>query len=189
MNEISAIKKILEKNNWTSKKDEVGDTFLELNFSDRILSITPSIKKLRSANSIGFTPSISTDNFRSIIRQIRNTTILIAPLALMQFRPHKINELSEKTLNPIIDEILEWAKSVDINGEITRHAQLPTNSRGAMPLRHLAALALLGDTETLQMYRTSFKLGNRLDFVPYISIEMIERALEIAKANNAHLPR
>ncbi|MFJ2995787.1 DUF6990 domain-containing protein [Pandoraea sp. NPDC087047] len=180
---------ILKQNKWTPQKDEVGDTVLELNLCDRILIIIPSIRKFQLHYTADFIPSTSTEKFRDIARQIRQQKKLIAPLALMKFRTREISEISEATIIPITNEIIEWARSVDINSEIIRHAQLPTNTWGAMPLRHLAALALLGDTEKLEFYKKSFESGDRLGFATYISIEMIERTLEIAQTNSARLPR
>ncbi|WP_414858990.1 DUF6990 domain-containing protein [Pseudomonas aeruginosa] len=58
---------------------------------------------------------------------------------------------------------------------------LPTNSKGAMPLRNLAALAIAGDVSCLANYQFSFEQGDRLGFVPYITQDMIERALLIAR--------
>jgi len=104
-------------------------------------------------------------------------------------RPPRVATIEEASIIPIAEQVIDWARNVDISSEIKRHARLSTSSKGAMPLRHLAALALLGATEKLEMYRASFESGDRLGFVPYISIEMIERALEIARANNAHPAR
>ncbi|MFV9439627.1 DUF6990 domain-containing protein [Pseudomonas aeruginosa] len=50
-----------------------------------------------------------------------------------------------------------------------------------MPLRHLAALAIAGDVSCLANSQFSFEQGDRLGFVPYITQDMIERALLIAR--------
>ncbi len=50
-----------------------------------------------------------------------------------------------------------------------------------MPLRHLAALAIAGDVERLNSYKNSFEKGDRLGFVPYITVDMIDRAILIAQ--------
>ncbi len=49
-----------------------------------------------------------------------------------------------------------------------------------MPLRHLAALAIAGDVSCLANYQFSFEQGDRLGFVPYVTQNMIGRALLIA---------
>lgn len=58
---------------------------------------------------------------------------------------------------------------------------LPTDSKGARPLRHLAALAITGDIGRLAKYQRRFEQGDRLGFVPYITAEMLERALLLAQ--------
>jgi hypothetical protein len=50
-----------------------------------------------------------------------------------------------------------------------------------MPLRHLAALAIAGDLQTLSRYQRSFAHGDRLNFVPYITADLIDRALSLAQ--------
>ena len=52
-----------------------------------------------------------------------------------------------------------------------------------MPLYHLAALSILGDAERLNEYLIYFQNGNRLGFVPYITEDMIYRALNISRIN------
>ncbi|UNF53438.1 hypothetical protein MNL01_07325 [Bartonella krasnovii] len=49
-------------------------------------------------------------------------------------------------------------------------------------LRYLAALALIGDVETLDSYHKSFMNGERLGFETSIQEEHLERAIAIAKA-------
>jgi len=44
----------------------------------------------------------------------------------------------------------------------------------------LAALAVNKDQATLLNYLNHFKAGDRLDFVPYITQDYIERAYELA---------
>ncbi|WP_449412554.1 DUF6990 domain-containing protein [Pandoraea soli] len=188
MNETIAIE-ILKINGWSFFVDEVGDRYLEHHLGERIISIIPSITKSHSFFRIGMTPSMSTKPFSETVTQICSRSTGTSPLACMRARPAKVVTIDEATIISITEQIIDWARKIDINGEIHRHAKLPTNSKGAMPLRHLAALALLGDTEKLEMYRTSFEFGDRLDFVPYISTEMIQRALEIARTNNARLSR
>lgn len=184
MNETTAIE-LLKKFGWVPENDEVGDTSLDIQLDDRIITITPSIKKSTNIYRISFTPTLSTIEFSETINKI-DESIGISPLARMRWDVHKTNEVCEKTITTIANEIIDLARNIDIKSELARHAQLPTNSKGAMPLRHLAALALLGDTEKLEFYKMAFEAGDRLDFVPYISIEMIERALAIAQTNSAH---
>lgn len=180
MNE-STVLEFLAKIGWQKIGNKLDDIILEFHTTDRIITAIPSIRKLSNYYGIGFSPSLTTKQFSSAARQIINDESFRSPLIHMKSTIHKKNEINESTITQIINEIIGWSKSIDINSEINRHAQSPTDSKGTMPVRHLAALALLGDTEKLEMYRASFESGNHLGFVPYISIEMIERALEIAK--------
>lgn len=73
--------------------------------------------------------------------------------------------------------------SSDIDAGLAVYKALPTNSKGAMPLQHLAALALARDVSCLLRYQKSFEQGDRLGFVPYIGPEMIDRALQLAQSS------
>jgi len=50
------------------------------------------------------------------------------------------------------------------------------------PLWHLAALALARDVARLDTYQRAFHRGERPGFVPYITTEMIDRALVLARS-------
>ncbi|VVE54570.1 DUF6990 domain-containing protein [Pandoraea fibrosis] len=180
MKESTAIG-FLVNSGWRKIGDKVDDIILEFHTADRIITVIPSIRKLSNYYSISLSPSLTTEQFSCAARRIINDESFRSPLTYMKSTIHKKNEIYESTITKIIEEVIEWSQSIELKREINRHAQSPTDSKGTMPVRHLAALALLGGTERLEMYRTSFESGNRLGFVPYISIEMIERALEIAK--------
>ncbi|WP_411828772.1 DUF6990 domain-containing protein [Pseudomonas bijieensis] len=51
---------------------------------------------------------------------------------------------------------------------MTVYRKLPTEAKGGMPIRHLAALAIAGDAGRLDEYKRSFEKGDRLEFVPYL---------------------
>lgn len=79
------------------------------------------------------------------------------------------------------EKAIAWADAQSLEDGLVAYRNLPTNAKGAMPLRHLAALALAGDVARLVYYRKSFEQGGRLGFVPYITSEMLDRAIEVAK--------
>jgi len=60
---------------------------------------------------------------------------------------------------------------------------LPTDSKGNLPLHHLAALAISGQSTQLADYLEHFKKSDNMRFVPYIKQDFIERALEAAEAH------
>jgi hypothetical protein len=79
------------------------------------------------------------------------------------------------------EKAISWARSQNIESGLMGYRNLPTDAKGAMPLRHLAALAVAGDVERLEGYKKSFDMGDRLGFVPYITASMIDRAILKAK--------
>lgn len=79
------------------------------------------------------------------------------------------------------DKAISWARSQNIDEGLRVYRALPTDVKGAMPIRHLAALAMAGDTGRLDDYKKSFEKGDRLGFVPYVTSDMIDRALMVAQ--------
>ncbi|WP_254475505.1 hypothetical protein [Bartonella sp. B1098] len=94
----------------------------------------------------------------------------------------RLRHALEKALEKAMDE-------VDL-GNILRsqYRTLPWENKIVVPqltpyaLRYLAALALVGDVETLDSYHKSFMEGERLGFGTSIKEEHLERAIAIAKA-------
>ena len=82
-------------------------------------------------------------------------------------------------------QAIDWATAVDIEAGLAKLRALPISSLGAMPVRHMAALAVAGDVETLRHYHVRFAVGDRMDCVPYITIDYITRALELAEKRKA----
>lgn len=78
------------------------------------------------------------------------------------------------------NHILDWATSRNISHGLELLRNIPTDSLGAMPARHLAALAEAGDILTIRQYQESFAKGERLGFVPYITDEYLQRAYAFA---------
>ena len=97
--------------------------------------------------------------------------------------PEKIASFSVADVVRLSQKSISWASAQDIDAGLAVYTALPTNSKGAMPLRHLAALALARDVSRLLRYQQSFEQGDRLGFVPYIVPEMIDRALHLAQSS------
>ncbi|WP_421667180.1 DUF6990 domain-containing protein [Pseudomonas syringae] len=76
---------------------------------------------------------------------------------------------------------MSWARAQNIEEGLAAYRKMPTHAKGVMPVRHLAALAIAGDTGRLEEYKKSFETGDRLGFVPYVTSDMINRALMMAK--------
>lgn len=91
------------------------------------------------------------------------------------------NFFTESDIVSISNELLEWAKQQNVEEGLSIFCNYPTDAVGNMPLKHLGALAIAKDVNRLNYYLESFKAGNRLGFVPYITQDFIERALKIAE--------
>lgn len=81
------------------------------------------------------------------------------------------------------DQAIEWAINVDLEACLAELRAQPISAIG--PHRHLTALAVAGDVETLSHYHDRFAVGDRMDCVPYITIDYITRALELAEKRKA----
>lgn len=94
--------------------------------------------------------------------------------------PRELAALSVRDIERMSAEALQWASQQRVEDRLARYRNLPTSSEGERPIRHLASLAIAGDAETLERYRTSFEGGDRMGFVPYIELPMILQALDLA---------
>jgi uncharacterized protein DUF6990 len=172
---------ILKNEGWTVEQDEVGDDFCTMIVGALLLQIIPTIKKRSDHFRLSLMPSVSSVGFSQAVNHICNRTIGYSPIIVSNFAPEKIVSPSSKDVTKLSKQAVDWAKEQDINIGLLKYKELPTNAKGAMPLRHLAALSLAGDVDKLKSYQDSFKRGDRVGFVPYISCEMIGRAIEIAQ--------
>lgn len=126
-------------------------------------------------------PSVSSFAFSQAVDRIFNEKSGYEPIIGSNFAPEKIASPSVDDIIRLSKETIAWAQDQDIEAGLQKYRELQTSSKGAMPLRHLAALAIHGEVERLSFYKESFINGDRLGFVPYITINMLEEALVIAK--------
>ncbi|WP_375641723.1 MULTISPECIES: DUF6990 domain-containing protein [unclassified Bartonella] len=99
-------------------------------------------------------------------------------------------KVSARRLRRALEKALEKAMTeVDLGNMLrSQYRILPWENKVVAPqlasysLRYLAALALLGDVETLNAYHKSFMEGERLGFETSIEEEHLERAMIIAQA-------
>lgn len=91
----------------------------------------------------------------------------------------RASEISSKEIEEIGKEAVAWWKEQD-NMAAIKALTAPAPSAGQAQLMHLAALAYLGDFDTLMDYQAIFRRGKRLNFVSMIEPEMIDRAVTIA---------
>ncbi|MFD1246012.1 DUF6990 domain-containing protein [Paralysiella testudinis] len=172
---------ILESKKWVCSKDEVGDRFCLFTIDEIIVHIIPVLNKRNDYVRISFMPSVSTKEFSKAISFIDGGKQGNYSILSENKIPEKKTEVTLEDIIRLSDDAIIWAKSQDINNELLKLTKLPTNSPGSMPLHHLAALAITGNLTKLEVYSTSFANGERLGFVPYITLEMISRAIFLAR--------
>ncbi|HGN9374413.1 TPA: hypothetical protein ACK11E_004505 [Citrobacter pasteurii] len=170
---------------WSLKRDEVGDLYGILQFRNRTLQIIPTIQKRSDHYRVFWMPSVSTISFNNAQGFIKGDNDKEhVPLISKKEQVHIVNDLAEVNTETVTQQLIEWANEQDTVKQIEFLSSLSTDSKGTMPVYHLAALALLGNIEKLEYYLASFHNGNRLGFVPYIKEDMLERAIQIAKENS-----
>lgn len=172
---------ILEDLDWYCSKDEVGDYFCNKEYGPIQVQVIPAVGKRTDHFRVSLMPSVSTKEFSSAIAFIFNDKKDYAPIAVSNEPPSKIVDLTRDDVVCLADAAVSWAKSQSIEQGLEAYRNLPTDSKGASPLRHLAALAITGHCGQLTSYQCSFAQGDRLGFVPYITKEMIDRAVDLAK--------
>ncbi|AJD51763.1 hypothetical protein SAMN02744133_104201 [Thalassospira xiamenensis M-5 = DSM 17429] len=89
-------------------------------------------------------------------------------------------EYSAADAEKLICKITAWGQAVDVNRTIQNIANASIPNVGGAQLKYLAALAYVGDFNTLMDYQAAFQKGRRLNFTPMIKPEMIDRAVDIA---------
>ena len=172
---------ILEKNGWSCEADEVGDRFCTMAVNDKVVRIFPTIGKRSDHFRVTFMPSISSKEFSEVVSFIFGEGVKHDPVIVSNELPEKLVGLSENDVLRLSDKAISWAHAQSLETGLAAYRNLPTDAKGAMPLRHLAALAISGEVSRLESYRKSFGQGDRLGFVPYITTEMLDRAIVIAK--------
>ncbi|OTG84176.1 hypothetical protein B9T31_13545 [Acinetobacter sp. ANC 4558] len=162
-----------------------GDMISILYLQDRVIKLLPYIKK-RASSDLYFDlgASLGREDFSRATMHIRKRRERNPFSYILQHDENIsvlfVEEITESFVVNEINDVIDWAKAQDLQPGIDEYAALPTGSLGIYPLYHLAALAVNKDQVTLLNYLNHFKAGDRLDFVPYITQEYIERAYEIA---------
>lgn len=168
---------------WRAGKDEVGDRFCVMELDDRQVLVIPTVRKASDHLRVTLMPSISTEEFSAAVSFISGDRARGGhePIIASRQPPSKLPHLLREDVMRLTEEAVSWARSQDVAKGLEAYRNLPTDSKGAMPLRHLAALALAKDIERLESYRSAFERGDRLGFVPYIDKGMIDRAVALAR--------
>lgn len=158
----------------------VATFFCLANVSDVLVQVIPSVAKRSGYFRFSLMPSVSTESFTRAVGVVLGEQKIFVPILVKNELPEKVVGLALDDIVRHSEDAISWASAQDIEIGLSNYCALPTDSKGAMPLRHLAALALAGDVETLKKYKRCFEQGDRLGFASYINDEMIGRAVLIA---------
>ncbi|MDU9407347.1 hypothetical protein RTH74_07035 [Pseudomonas sp. zfem001] len=180
MTEVEAIS-ILENHGWICGVDEAGDRSCSMDLGDKVVRIFPTIGKRSNHFRVTFMPSISSRKFSAVVSSILGEDVKYDPVIVSNEIPEKLAGFSVSDVLRLSEKAISWANAQNLEAGLAAYRDLPTDAKGAMPLRHLAALAIAGEVSRLGSYRQSFEKGNRLGFVPYITSAMLDRAISIAQ--------
>jgi len=178
---------ILKSIGWQTYKDEVGDRGAYFKLSDRTVDIGYTIRRFPNDEKFSAPPALYTDEFSAACGWIRDRTNdsmhFIVP---WNWPGIYAPEIREEHIHQASQQAIDWAKEQDLHQGLLDLAALPANAfgrRGLRGLRHIAALALLGDVDKLKFYQSSFEAGDRLAFEDYITKDFIDRAVTLAEQN------
>lgn len=180
MNEKDVVSALKEQG-WACGRDEVGDYFCITNVGHRQIQVIPYVGKRSDHFRVSLMPSISSEEFSTAVGLILGEVKDHVPVVVSNDPPEKLVEFSANDVSRLSEKAISWAHAQSLEDGLATYRNLPTDAKGAMPLRHLAALAIAGEVDRLESYRRNFELGDRLGFVPYITSEMIDRAISIAQ--------
>ncbi|MBB2885588.1 MULTISPECIES: hypothetical protein [Pseudomonas] len=172
----------LKELGWICSKDEVGDYFCVKDIEEVKIQVIPSVGERSDHFRVSLTPSVSTKEFSEVVAFVLGEGSGYSPVIVSNEPPEKLPNFSSDDVLRMSEKAISWARSQNIESGLMVYRNLPTDAKGAMPLRHLAALAIAGDVERLEGYKKSFEMGDRLGFVPYITADMIDRAVLKAKS-------
>ncbi|WP_156759373.1 DUF6990 domain-containing protein [Microbacterium karelineae] len=149
---------------------------------DRMLTITPRVRT-GSVQTLRLNPGVGTAAFDRAYDAVSGDRDRVTHPFLHDFGDTgtiRTDRLSEGDVRSACARILDWAAAQDLDQEVRRLSEAPTDSPGNLPVMHLAALALTGQLDRLREYAASFARGDRLGFVPYIDRGHLERAISHA---------
>lgn len=164
---------------WKAQRERVtGDAILSMDDGDNLVEAILQIRQLPSEQKMALILATGSKEMSRIIGSIAGKRA--SHDTLLQTRlEKKAPEIGLKEIEAISKEAATWWRSQD-NLTAIKALTAPPPSTGLSQLMHLGALAYLGDFNSLLDYQDIFRRGQRLNFVPMITSEMIDRAVDIA---------
>ncbi|MFS2174359.1 hypothetical protein ACCC98_00130 [Rhizobium pisi] len=164
---------------WKTHRESVtGDAVLSLDDGDSELHVVVQIRQLPSEQKMTLHLATGSKEISQIIGGIVGNRASHEILLQTHLEKRSL-EIGLKEIEDVSKEAINWWQSQD-NLVAIKALAAPPQSTGLSQLMHLGALAYLGDFNTLIDYQEVFRKGKRLNFVPMIKPEMIDRAVDIA---------
>ena len=174
---------ILKSLGWAISNDEVGDKVANFRLADRDVQIIYGIRRSIDHQDFRSTLSTSTEAFSEACRAITGDKNRYSPLVRARNGIRmQAPEILEQHVRQAADEAISWSQVQDLQEGLRELSALPTTALGARPIWHLAALSVRGDLPKISSYQAAFEAGDRLDFVPYITKDHIDRAMIFAQS-------
>ncbi|WP_375658650.1 DUF6990 domain-containing protein [Bartonella sp. MR30HLJHH] len=190
---------LLKSLGWSVEIEGKGDYLATLFLPDREVQFLYNEQRVEEFSPFDRGLLIMSGIFAAACQTINPHNSGVVPTVFMNFVPNGLEifeeKVSAKRLKKALDKTLKWTMESDSLHEMFRSQySLPPWEKDSLSwapdddielapyaLLHLAALALLGDVETLASYDESFTAGEKLGFDETIEKVHLERALMIAQ--------
>lgn len=158
------------------------DEFWEFVVGDYVVNLVPHLGHTFSGFHLALGCSISHRELSKLLNQILGTKADEFRSVKWDNQTAEITSIKEAAaaFREMLDDEFEQIKKMNIDQLIEEFRLSCPDGQGMRQVCHLAALAWAGDFNTLTDYQKSLERGHRLNFVPMIKREMIDRAIEIA---------
>ncbi|WP_375680327.1 MULTISPECIES: DUF6990 domain-containing protein [unclassified Bartonella] len=190
---------LLKSLGWSVEIEGKGDYLATLFLPDREVQFLYNEKRVEEFSPFDRGLLIMSGIFAAACQTINPHNSGVVPTVFMNFVPNGLEIFEEKVsaqrLKKALDKTLKWTMEDDSLHEMFRSQYgIPPWEKDSLSwatdgdvefapyaLLHLAALALLGDVETLASYDESFTAGEKLGFDETIEKVHLERAMVIAQ--------
>ncbi|WP_208438517.1 DUF6990 domain-containing protein [Bartonella grahamii] len=190
---------LLKSLGWSVEIEGKGDYLATFFLPDREVQFLYNEKRVEEFSPFDRGLLIMSGIFAAACQTINPHNSGVVPTVFMNFVPNGLEIFEEKVsahlLKKALDKTLKWTMEDDSLHEMFRSqysippwekdssSWAPDDEVKFAPyaLLHLAALALLGDVETLASYDESFTAGEKLGFDETIEKVHLERAMVIAQ--------
>lgn len=163
---------------WTRHRDV--DTYFRKVLDQCMVQIIPSVAPITGGIVIDLSESCITEEMKRSMDFVVGKDHWSGILSNRQPSTSEIrSHFDEADVQSLLEGAQSWASKVNRIEALERYAAYSTTAVPGYVVGHLVALALLGRRDQLLDYRRSFSDGNPYGFVPYVTPEMLDRALEL----------